>query len=139
MPGAVRGILLDAMERLDGPATGEEALEAFLAAVATAPGRRGRSVGMGEDLRLEGAGVIGSGLVLGKELIQLSAYARDGHDARVAQSRRLGGARGVGSDGDGCPAAAAPHAGRAHAHPTWLPTNRRLTTLDQLVHAAIVR
>jgi hypothetical protein len=66
------------MERLDGPATGEDALGAFLEAVATAPRRREPSVGLGDDLRLEAPAVIGSGLVLGKELLQLSAYAREG-------------------------------------------------------------
>ena len=43
----------------------------------TARPRRERSVGMGDDVRLEANAVIGSGLALGPELIQLSAYARD--------------------------------------------------------------
>jgi ARG/rhodanese/phosphatase superfamily protein len=81
-PKLVAGYLLDAVERLDGPVAGEEALGAFLEAVVTAPRRRERSVGMGEDVRLEAPAVIGSGLVLGEELLQLSAYARNGGGQR---------------------------------------------------------
>jgi ARG/rhodanese/phosphatase superfamily protein len=79
-PKLLAGYLLDAIETLDGPAAGDAVLGAFLEAVATARPRRGRSVGLGDDLRLEGHGVIGSGLALGPELIQLSAYARDGEE-----------------------------------------------------------
>ena len=37
--------------------------------------RRAPSVALGEDVRFEGKGVIGSGLAVDGELVQLSAYA----------------------------------------------------------------
>ncbi|MDX6593595.1 MAG: hypothetical protein QOJ13_2791 [Gaiellales bacterium] len=45
-----------------------------LAAVGAAVARRSGSAGLGDDLRVEGNGVIGSGLAVSGELIQLSAY-----------------------------------------------------------------
>jgi len=39
--------------------------------------RPGRPAGLGEDVRLDGTGVIGSGLRVEGELVQLSAYAAD--------------------------------------------------------------
>jgi hypothetical protein len=74
-PKLLEGYLLDAMEDLGGPAAGTAELGAFLEAALAAGARREPSVGMGDDLRLEGPGIIGSGLALQEELIQLSAYA----------------------------------------------------------------
>jgi hypothetical protein len=68
------GYLLDALERLDGPATQASEVEAFLGAIEGALRTRQRSVGLGEDVRLRGADVVGSGLELEGELIQLSAF-----------------------------------------------------------------
>ncbi|MHB1244685.1 MAG: ARPP-1 family domain-containing protein [Gaiellaceae bacterium] len=68
------GYLLDAIERLDGKAAKPEALGSFVGAVAAGATLRQPSAGRGEDLRLRGAGVVGSGLALGEELIQLSAF-----------------------------------------------------------------
>ena len=80
-PKLLRGYLLDALERLDGRSTQTERLLGFVDEVADAPARRGPSVGLGDDLRLQGPGVLGSGLVLGDETIQLSAFtAVDGED-----------------------------------------------------------
>jgi hypothetical protein len=42
--------------------------------VGDAPVRTGPSVGLGDDLRLLGPGVLGSGLALEGETIQLSAF-----------------------------------------------------------------
>ena len=46
----------------------------FVAEIASAQGTRRPSAGLGEDLRLESAGVIGSGLELEGELLQLSGF-----------------------------------------------------------------
>jgi len=95
-PKLLRGYLLDALERLDGRSTRTERLLGFVDEVADAPIRRGSSVGRGDDLRLQGPGVLGSGLALDEETIQLSAFsAVDGEDAHAAgrsawHSRRSG-------------------------------------------------
>jgi hypothetical protein len=88
-PKLRRGYLLDALERLDGPTTRTERLLGFVDEVADAPVRRGPSVGLGEDLRLQGPGVLGSGLEVDGETIQLSAFtAIDGEDGRHGGGRR---------------------------------------------------
>jgi hypothetical protein len=93
-PKLLAGYLLDAIEHLDAPDASETAIAGFVGATLAASVRPGPAVGLGEDLRLAGATVLGSGLALDGELIQLSAYARRG-DARRARpiarpSRRLG-------------------------------------------------
>ncbi len=71
------GYLLDALERLDGRATSVERISSFVDEVAAARATRGPSAGLGEDVRLRGTGVIGSGLELDGETIQLSAFTSD--------------------------------------------------------------
>jgi hypothetical protein len=68
------GYLLDALERLDQRPADIERTGGFVDEVADAPATRGSSAGLGEDVRLRGPGVIGSGLELDGELIQLSAF-----------------------------------------------------------------
>jgi len=68
------GYLLDALERLDGKSTARSEIEGFLAAAGRAELSRQPSVGLGEDVRLRGAQIIGSGLEFDGELIQLSAF-----------------------------------------------------------------
>ncbi len=86
------GYMLDALGRLDGKPAPAEAVEAFLGRVVAADSTRGPSAGLGEDVRLRGVGVIGSGLELGGELLQLSAYtSADGGQrafGRIAQPSR---------------------------------------------------
>lgn len=73
------GYLLDALERLDGRPTPFAVLPTFLSWVATAGRTKQPSAGLGDDLRLRSELVIGSGLELEGELIQLSAFtSRDG-------------------------------------------------------------
>lgn len=60
----------EASEAFDGP-------EAFLRAVAEAPARASASLGLGEDVRLRGPGVLGCGL-FADGLVQLSAFAEPG-------------------------------------------------------------
>lgn len=68
------GYLLDALERLDQQPTRAEAIAGFVDKVADAVVTRGPSAGLGDDVRLRGPGVIGSGLELEGERIQLSAF-----------------------------------------------------------------
>jgi len=68
------GYLLDALERLDGEATSRSEIEGLLSDAAQAALSRQPSAGLGEDVRLRGESVIGSGLELEGELIQLSAF-----------------------------------------------------------------
>ena len=74
-PKLLDGYLLDALERLDVEPAPSGRLEAFLDAVLGAPRRREPSVGLGEDVRVSAKGLVGSGLELDGELVQLSAYA----------------------------------------------------------------
>ena len=71
------GYLLDALERLDGKPAPPGELEHLLADDGTRRANRQPSAGLGEDLRLRGEHVIGSGLELDGELIQLSAFRSD--------------------------------------------------------------
>ena len=68
------GYLLDALERLDGKPTRADATDGFVQDVAGALTTRQPSAGLGEDVRLRGERVIGSGLVLEGETIQLSGF-----------------------------------------------------------------
>ncbi|HXV56854.1 MAG TPA: DUF6569 family protein [Gaiellaceae bacterium] len=74
-PKLLDGYLLDALERLDAEPARAERLEAFVEAVLAAPRRREPSVGLGEDVRVSAKGLVGSGLELDGELLQLSAYS----------------------------------------------------------------
>ncbi|HSJ94186.1 MAG TPA: DUF6569 family protein [Gaiellaceae bacterium] len=68
------GYLLDALERLDTEPSPPGALDAFLGRVGSALESRRPSAGLGEDVRLRGEQLVGSGLELDGELIQLSAF-----------------------------------------------------------------
>ena len=81
-PKLLRGYMLDALEALDRPPVGEEAVAAFAQEAASAPRTKRTSAGLGEDLRFEGAGVVGSGLELDGELLQLSAFS-SGRESRT--------------------------------------------------------
>lgn len=68
------GYLLDAIERLDAKPADGDALEQLMTAIGAGATVRQPSAGRGEDIRLRGVGVVGSGLALGEELVQLSAF-----------------------------------------------------------------
>ena len=70
------GYLLDALGHLDGRPTRPERMLTFVDEVADAAPSRRPSTGLGTDLRLRGE-VLGSGLELDDELIQLSAFTAD--------------------------------------------------------------
>lgn len=80
------GYLLDALRRLDGQQPDGE-IETLLAAVAQSEQSRQPSVGLGEDLRLRSDYVLGSGLELDGELIQLSAFRSENGDRRSTSQR----------------------------------------------------
>jgi hypothetical protein len=74
-PKLLDGYLLDALDRIDGAPPDDAGPAAFVSAVAEARHSRRRSVSLGEDVRIRGDGIVGSGLELEDELIQLSAYS----------------------------------------------------------------
>jgi hypothetical protein len=76
-PKLLDGYLLDAIERLEGKAADRRALDSFVELIETAPRSRRASVGLGDDLRLRNGGVVGSGLEVDTELVQLSAFSSD--------------------------------------------------------------
>jgi hypothetical protein len=76
-PKLLHGYLLDAIERLD--AKPAKTLAAFLDSVGSAPRSRRKSPGLGYDVRLAGEHVLGSGLDLDKELLQLCAFSTGAH------------------------------------------------------------
>jgi len=77
--GLVRSYAVDAIDPPRGPrvherrAPGAESPEAFLAALGRAPAERAPSLGLGDDLRIEGEGVAGCALVAGP-VIHLTAF-----------------------------------------------------------------
>lgn len=77
-PKLRQGYLLDALERLDQPPVEEARIAAFVGSVGEAPRTRQASAGLGHDVRLRGTRLIGSGLELDGELLQLSAFTSDG-------------------------------------------------------------
>jgi hypothetical protein len=77
------GYLLDALERLDGRPTETKRMLGFLDEVAEAPVERGPSVGRGDALRLRGPGVLGSGLEVDGETVQLSGFTAEGDGRRI--------------------------------------------------------
>lgn len=68
------GYLLDAVERLDSAAATQTGVETFVSHLEGANRSRRPSLSLGEDVRVHGAGVVGSGLELDGELIQLCAF-----------------------------------------------------------------
>jgi hypothetical protein len=69
------GYLLDGMEQIDRPAASVDVIERMLEGLGRTKPRRRASAGLGVDVRLQVAALVGSGLELDAELLQLSAYA----------------------------------------------------------------
>ncbi len=86
-PKLLSGYLLDAVERLDGKPAGSGELAGFVEAAASAPCSRRPSEALGEDVRLVGEGVVGSGLELDGELLQLSVFSSDAEQATTRIAR----------------------------------------------------
>lgn len=60
-----------------------DSIRKFVDETTTAPVTRQPSVGLGEDMRLRAARVVGSGLELDGELLQLSAFTSEDGGARA--------------------------------------------------------
>jgi hypothetical protein len=69
-PKLLAGYAFDAVGAAGKPMEAGEVVQQLTRATS----RASRSAGLGDDLRLEGTGLIGSGLAVGGELVQLSAY-----------------------------------------------------------------
>jgi hypothetical protein len=84
-PKLLEGYLLDALEHVDGKTTGDP--ETFVSALAEAPRSRGPSAGLGEDVRVRGDGIVGWGLELDGELVQLCTFSggNEGSRTRIAR------------------------------------------------------
>ncbi len=82
------GYLLDALERLDAKPADGDRVAGFVESIDAATRARQRSAGLGEDLRLRGKRVVGSGLELKGELLQLCAFTSDEHNGRIARPSR---------------------------------------------------
>ncbi len=82
------GYLLDGLERLDRKAATAERLAGFLESIGAATRARQSSAGLGEDVRLHGERVVGSGLELEGELLQLCAFTGDERNGRIARPSR---------------------------------------------------
>jgi len=78
----VQGYGLDALGRTDRPAPSVEAAEAVVAAVVGAEMQTGRTAGLGTPLHFTAGRLAGTGLRVGEELIQLSAFVADQPRAR---------------------------------------------------------
>jgi hypothetical protein len=89
-PKLLDGYLLDAVEHLDGTSAREERLAGFLEAAEDAPSKRQPSAGLGEDLRFAGSGLVGSGLTLDDELVQLCVFSADEEEPRTCVARPSG-------------------------------------------------
>jgi len=86
------GYLLDALDRLDQPAAASAGMAEFVAALSEASVTRRPSAGRGDDIRVSGRQILGSGLDFDGELLQLSAFTRDGMSntrmARISRASR---------------------------------------------------
>jgi len=69
-PKLLAGYVYDALESAGETVAAEQVLATLSRCVA----KRGPSVALGEDVRIEGKGAIASGLAVGGELVQISAY-----------------------------------------------------------------
>lgn len=76
-PKLLDGYLLDGVEHLDREPVDMSAVAGFVSNCENARRAMRPSVGVGVDVRLHGDGIIGSGLAVEDELVQLSAYAAD--------------------------------------------------------------
>jgi hypothetical protein len=83
-PKLLAGYLLDAAEHVDGKRAD---LAEFVERTLAAPRSRRDSAGLGDDVRLAADGLVGSGLELDGELVQLCAFSTDTRTARTHIAR----------------------------------------------------
>ena len=87
-PKLRRGYVLDALDRLDGAPTPFAVLPTFLSWVGGATTTRQASAGLGHDMRLRSELVLGSGLELDGELLQISAFRSNGGGTETGRMAR---------------------------------------------------
>jgi hypothetical protein len=87
LPKLVRSYAVDAIDMATGPAPSVRKRRAsartavahlvpgFLAAIAAAPQQRALAVGLGEDIRVSGKGLVGAALVLNDQVLHLSGFS----------------------------------------------------------------
>ncbi len=98
----IQSYALDAIDlqrqkaRQTSPATQEKA-ESWVAEVMKVPVAANPSLGLGEDLRIEGGGIIGSGLLHGETLLYLSVFAKSegGEQGRSSSRMARASQRGI--------------------------------------------
>jgi hypothetical protein len=73
---ALDAIDLKRHKQRQSPQATKEKAESWVVEIKKAPVTTNPSLGLGEDLRIEGEGVVGSGLLLEKALVYLSVFAR---------------------------------------------------------------
>jgi hypothetical protein len=86
-PKLLDGYLLDGLDHLNRKPANQDRVVDFASAIATLPQRRSASAGVGEDLRIAGTGVVGSGLIVDEEVLQLSVFTSDGSGPRTRVAR----------------------------------------------------
>ncbi len=82
------GYLLDALERLDTKPPGGDRLAGLVESIGAATRAQQRSAGLGQDVRLRGERVVGSGLELDGELLQLCAFTGDERNSQIVRPSR---------------------------------------------------
>ena len=82
-PKIRRGYLLDGLRHLEDLPASPELIARFVDNISHAPRTQRPSPGLGLDQRLRGAAVTGSGLMLADELLQLSAFSRNGQSGHT--------------------------------------------------------
>jgi hypothetical protein len=92
-PKLLRGYMLDALDRLDQRSSHQESIGQFVHEEATAKRTRRPSAGLGEDVRFESSGAIGSGLELDGELLQLSGFTSGQERRTLGRIARPSGRR----------------------------------------------
>jgi ARG and Rhodanese-Phosphatase-superfamily-associated Protein domain len=74
-PKLLEGYLLDAIEGLDIEPANDERLAEFIASITCTARSRRASAALGDDIRLRGEDIVGSGLEYNDELVRLSAFS----------------------------------------------------------------
>ena len=87
-PKLLTGYVLDGIERLGGKPTSLDRQQAFVEAIESAATARSASPGLGQDVRLSGDGLLGSGLELDGELLQVCAFTSGERGGRIARPSR---------------------------------------------------
>ena len=83
----LQGYALDALEVADAPAPSVDEIQSWLDGVLTAHVPESDGIGLGRDVRFDVRAASGAGLVSGRELVQLTAFARRRGEIQTAIRR----------------------------------------------------